>query len=81
MHTFGAAQLGVKLLRVYKRWLSPLLPPACRFTPTCSEYMAEAMAVWGFWRGLGMGLRRLARCHPWQPGGYDPVPRQGGKGG
>jgi putative membrane protein insertion efficiency factor len=69
-----AARLGIGALGWYKRWVSPLLPPACRFTPTCSEYMAEAMAVWGFWRGLGLGLRRLGRCHPWHPGGFDPVP-------
>lgn len=66
--------LVLGLLRAYKRWLSPLLPPACRFEPTCSEYMAEAVARYGAWRGVGMGLRRLARCQPMFPGGYDPVP-------
>lgn len=68
------ARAGVRALKWYKRWVSPLLPPACRFYPTCSEYMAEAMEVWGFWRGLQLGLARLLRCHPFHPGGYDPVP-------
>ncbi|MGC8917471.1 MAG: membrane protein insertion efficiency factor YidD [Thermoanaerobaculum sp.] len=72
-----AARVGVRALRAYKRWVSPLLPPACRFTPTCSEYMAEAIGIWGFWRGFFLGLRRLSRCHPWHPGGFDPVPRRG----
>ena len=63
----------VSLLRAYKRWLSPLLPAACRFHPTCSEYMLEAVAKYGALRGVWMGLRRLARCHPLNPGGLDPV--------
>jgi uncharacterized protein len=66
--------LSILLLRGYKKFISPLLPPACRFTPTCSEYMAEAIRLYGFLRGLGMGLRRLLRCHPFHRGGYDPVP-------
>jgi putative membrane protein insertion efficiency factor len=68
------ARSAVGLLRVYKRWVSPLLPPACRFTPTCSEYMAEAIHVHGAGRGLWLGVRRLSRCHPFHPGGLDPVP-------
>lgn len=62
------------LLRAYKRFISPALPPSCRFTPTCSEYTYEAIQRYGVLRGGWMGLRRLARCHPWNPGGYDPVP-------
>lgn len=62
------------VLRGYKRWVSPLLPPACRFEPTCSEYMAEAVAVHGVARGVWLGVRRLARCHPFSAGGCDPVP-------
>lgn len=60
-------------LRVYKRWISPLLPSACRFEPTCSEYMMQAVARHGVLRGVAMGLGRLARCHPFTHGGFDPV--------
>jgi uncharacterized protein len=60
-------------LRVYKFSVSPLLPSACRFYPTCSEYARQAVERYGAAKGLWMGLRRLARCHPFQPGGIDPV--------
>jgi uncharacterized protein len=60
-------------LRAYKRWLSPLLPSACRYHPTCSQYMMDAVRKYGAARGVWMGLRRLARCHPLNPGGLDPV--------
>ncbi len=62
------------ILRLYKRFLSPLLPSACRFSPTCSEFMQEAVTRYGAWQGVWMGLRRLGRCHPFHPGGLDPVP-------
>jgi len=62
------------LLRGYKRFLSPLLPPACRFEPTCSMYMTEAVQRHGALQGFGLGIRRLCRCHPFHPGGFDPVP-------
>ena len=68
------ARAAVGLLRLYKKVISPLLPPACRFTPTCSEYAAEAIARYGLLRGGWMGLKRLLRCHPFNPGGHDPVP-------
>ncbi|MDQ3802814.1 MAG: membrane protein insertion efficiency factor YidD [Acidobacteriota bacterium] len=61
------------LLRFYKGNVSPLLPPACRFVPTCSEYALEAIERYGALRGGWMGLRRLLRCHPFHPGGFDPV--------
>jgi putative membrane protein insertion efficiency factor len=61
------------LLSAYKRWLSPLLPQACRFHPTCSEYMLEAVRRYGAVHGVWAGLKRLARCHPFSPGGLDPV--------
>lgn len=67
-------RLILTLLWAYKRGLSPLLPSACRFHPTCSEYMAEAVKRYGASRGVWMGLRRLARCHPLNAGGLDPVP-------
>jgi len=60
-------------LKAYKWILSPVLPSACRFYPTCSEYMREAVERHGAARGVWMGVRRLLRCHPFQAGGYDPV--------
>ncbi|MEO8661840.1 MAG: membrane protein insertion efficiency factor YidD [Bryobacteraceae bacterium] len=66
--------LLIALLRFYKLAISPLLPPACRFHPTCSEYMVEAIRQHGAARGTWLGLGRLCRCHPFQPGGFDPVP-------
>lgn len=65
--------LALGLLRGYKLFLSPLFPPSCRFTPTCSEYAAEAIGKYGFLRGSGLGLKRIARCHPFSQGGSDPV--------
>ncbi len=66
-------ELVVLVLRFYKRWISPLLPSACRFHPTCSDYMREAVERHGVWRGVYLGLRRLSKCHPFHSGGYDPV--------
>jgi hypothetical protein len=65
---------ALALIRAYKRWLSPLLPPACRYVPTCSEYAAEAIELYGLRRGGWMGLQRLLRCHPFARGGLDVVP-------
>ncbi len=67
----------IGLLRAYKLVLSPLLPSACRFAPTCSEYMLEAIKIHGVARGVWLGLKRLGRCHPFREGGYDPVPNDG----
>ena len=64
----------LKLIRFYKRFISPALPSACRFTPTCSMYTYEAIEVYGAYKGTWMGLKRIMRCHPMNPGGYDPVP-------
>jgi len=60
-------------LRGYKRYISPLLPPACRFHPTCSEYAYQALQRHGLLRGCLMAAGRLVRCHPFHPGGFDPV--------
>lgn len=66
--------LALALLRFYKRFISPLLPPMCRFEPTCSVYTMQAVEKYGVVRGVWLGMRRLARCHPFNPGGWDPVP-------
>jgi putative membrane protein insertion efficiency factor len=63
-----------KLIRVYQVAISPLLGNNCRFHPTCSEYASEALHQHGTMRGSWLALRRICRCHPWNPGGFDPVP-------
>ena len=65
--------LVIALLKGYKFFVSPLLPSACRFYPTCSEYMMEAVEKHGFLRGTWLGIKRVGRCHPFHEGGYDPV--------
>lgn len=65
----------IGLLTGYKSWISPLLPPACRFHPSCSEYACQAIEQHGAGRGLTLALRRVLRCHPFSAGGFDPVPR------
>lgn len=68
------ARIFLGLIRFYRRGISPLLPPLCRFEPTCSCFAAEAIQGHGALRGLYLTLRRLLRCHPFSRGGYDPVP-------
>jgi uncharacterized protein len=62
------------MIRGYQRGISPFLPPSCRYTPTCSEYAAQAIRLHGPARGTWLAARRLARCHPWGGSGHDPVP-------
>ena len=61
-------------IRFYQRFISPLTPPACRYTPTCSQYAVEAIRRHGPVRGLWLAIKRISRCHPWGGSGYDPVP-------
>jgi len=68
----SAVALLVGLIWVYQMTLSPLLGDACRFHPSCSRYMIEALRKYGLIVGLARGLRRISRCHPWNPGGFDP---------
>ena len=65
---------AVRLLRAYRRWVSPLYPPVCRFYPSCSAYALEAVAKHGAVKGSWLAMRRILRCHPFRAGGYDPVP-------
>jgi uncharacterized protein len=64
-------------VRFYQRVISPLTPPSCRYYPSCSQYMIDAIQEWGILRGIWMGIKRISSCHPWSPGGYDPVPKKG----
>jgi putative membrane protein insertion efficiency factor len=66
-------KVGVTPIKVYRRVVSPMLPPSCRFTPSCSLYTLQAIEKYGLLRGSFMGARRLLRCHPFSEGGYDPV--------
>jgi putative membrane protein insertion efficiency factor len=69
-------RLLIALLRGYQRWISPSLPPACRYTPTCSHYAVEALEQRGLFVGLGLAAWRVLRCHPFVKGGLDPVPQK-----
>jgi putative membrane protein insertion efficiency factor len=62
------------LIRFYRKAISPHFPPSCRYYPSCSAYAYEAVEKYGLMRGLALAVRRILRCHPFHPGGYDPVP-------
>ena len=64
------------LIDFYKKIISPFLPNACRFEPTCSEYMKEAIQIHGIFKGTYLGIKRILRCHPWGESGFDPVPKK-----
>jgi uncharacterized protein len=64
----------IRSIRIYQRFISSLLPPSCRFTPTCSQYAVEAIDRFGTIKGSYLATTRICRCHPFHPGGYDPVP-------
>ena len=66
--------LFIFLIKVYQRTLSRVLPPSCRFYPSCSEYGVQALQKYGIFKGGWLTVKRIARCHPFNPGGYDPVP-------
>ncbi len=64
----------IGLIKLYQYCISPLMAPSCRFTPTCSQYACEALAKYGFLRGMQLTIWRILRCNPWCKGGYEPVP-------
>jgi hypothetical protein len=68
------ARLMLALIRFYRGYISPMFPPVCRYTPTCSQYAAEAITKYGALKGGWLALKRICRCHPWGGSGYDPVP-------
>ncbi|KAF0205389.1 MAG: hypothetical protein FD173_1065 [Gallionellaceae bacterium] len=67
-------RLFLFFIKAYQYLISPLSPPSCRFAPSCSHYVGEAIVKHGLLRGMWLGIRRLLRCNPWSTGGYDPVP-------
>jgi hypothetical protein len=67
-------RIVLALIRLYQNTVSRVLPPTCRFYPSCSQYTYQAIAKYGVWRGGWLGVKRITRCHPFNPGGYDPVP-------
>ncbi|ATW26404.1 membrane protein insertion efficiency factor YidD [Candidatus Formimonas warabiya] len=66
-------QLLITCIKGYQRIVSPFFPARCRFYPSCSQYMIDALVKYGFFKGLWLGIKRISKCHPWHPGGYDPA--------
>ena len=73
------SRIVIQLIRFYQRYISPLLGPSCRYYPTCSQYTIESIQVHGIFKGGFLAIRRVLRCHPGYPGGYDPVPKESHK--
>jgi putative membrane protein insertion efficiency factor len=72
-------QIFIFPVRLYQWFISPLLGKNCRFDPTCSHYMIQAIEEWGILKGIYLGIKRIGKCHPWGPHGYDPVPKKPAK--
>jgi uncharacterized protein len=70
------SKILILFVRIYQIIVSPFLPNSCRYTPTCSQYMIEAIQEWGFWKGFKLGMNRISTCHPWGGHGFDPVPKK-----
>lgn len=68
------SRLMIGLIKLYQYCISPFFPPSCRFSPTCSNYASEALTKYGLIKGMILSIGRILRCHPWNRGGYDPVP-------
>ena len=68
------SRLLITLIKAYQYIISPIIGPSCRFTPTCSQYTVEAIQKYGIFKGCWLGAKRISRCHPWNEGGYDPLP-------
>jgi uncharacterized protein len=71
-----AEKILIGIVRFYQYGISPYFPDSCRYDPTCSQYMVEAIKEWGVFKGTWLGLKRLSTCHPWGKLGYDPVPKK-----
>ncbi|MGK0365163.1 MAG: putative membrane protein insertion efficiency factor [Saprospiraceae bacterium] len=72
-------QIIILPIRFYQQIISPIIGPSCRYQPTCSHYMVQAIQEWGVLKGLWLGIKRIGRCHPWGSHGHDPVPKKDDK--